>query len=88
MATPVESYCARINELHKVQDYISERIRVLEEEAGIAPDFEAKFDAVIEDLSDLLNDRRENDDTHTLWEIYYELSAITHAILKTISGYE
>ena len=84
MTTQIESYHIRIKELKQLQEYARERIKALQEESGIAP--EEKIQNTIEDLGNFINDRMENEDVHTLWEIFYELNALTNAILKKINS--
>ena len=78
---------ARIYELGLLQESITKRVAVLKEQAGIEDDFEGKLQSNIEELGKLVADRLENEDVHILWQIYYELSALTNAILRKLSGF-
>ena len=76
-----------IKELKALRDNIDQRIKVLTEKSG-GDIFEERLYPATEEIKKLVADRRENEDIKSLWEIYFELSALEGSIIRTISGYD
>ena len=75
-----------ISELRVLRANIDERIRILLEKNGVDT-FEASFDEVIDELKALINDRCENEDDETLWEMHYAIHALLSRITNQLSGF-
>ena len=76
-----------IKELKALRGSIDQRIRILTEKAG-GDTFEERLYAATEEIKKVIYDRRENEDVKSLWEIYYELSALEGTIIRTVSGFD
>ena len=76
-----------IKELKALRDSIDQRIKILTEKSG-GDVFEEQLYPATGEIKRLIADRRENEDIKSLWEIYFELSALESSIIRTISGYD
>ena len=79
-----ESFSA-ISELRVLRANIDERIRELREKDGVDT-FEESFDDAVSELRRLVDDRCENEDIRTLWQMHYEINAILSRITNKLSG--
>ena len=79
-----ESFSA-ISELRVLRANIDERIRELREKNGVDT-FEESFDDAVSELRRLVDDRCENEDIRTLWQMHYEINAILSRITNKLSG--
>jgi len=86
----LNSYKIAIEELEAVRDSIDKQIQQLREENGadMAEIFDKKFKGAVEDLEQLIEDRCENEDVHTLWEIEAEIRRLDLKILNTLRGFQ
>ena len=76
---------AAISELRVLRSNIDERISELREKSGVDM-FEESFNDIIKELRRLIDDRCDNEDIHTLWQMHYEIHALLSRITNKLSG--
>ena len=76
-----------IKELISLKNNINQRIEELRKKADVDI-FEERLYSATDELKRVIEDRRENEDDKSLWEIYYELSAMEGTIIRTVSGFD
>ena len=76
-----------IRELEALRDNIDQRIKALtgENDGDV---FEERLYPATKEIRNIIDDRREYEDIKSLWEIYFELSALEGSIIRTISGHD
>lgn len=83
----LNSCTSSIAELETILEIVQNRLNKLREDSG-EDQFMIRLDKAIAELSTLVADRCENEDTDTLWRILYELRAQLSRIMNKLSGLE
>ena len=86
MIMNTNSYKISIEELEAIRDSINERIQQLREDSGadLTETFEEKIDDSVKGLEQLIDDRIENDDVRTLWNIAVDIRRLEAKIFDTL----
>lgn len=76
----------RIEELENLQAMISDRIHELKAQGNIEEDYDNQMLELKTEFFKMIQDRAENDDTTTLWEIFSTLQSLEEDIAKALQG--
>ena len=76
----------RIEELENLQAMISDRIHELKAQLNIEEDYDGQMLELKVEFSKMIQDRAENDDSATLWDIFLTLQSLGNDVVKALQG--
>ena len=76
----------RIEELENLQSMIMDRIHELKAQGNIEEDYDSQMLELKTEFFKMIQDRAENDDTTTLWEIFSTLQSLEEDVAKALQG--